>query len=264
MDSCYLCVVGGTQLPAQANRKASEGFGTCNACGVHACQIHGDKLGQTLFRCADCLAAMNLIAAVTAVPPPPPPPGGNAPLVDPAIHQSLSNPGWAYPAIAPGLALRAAPLHANLNPGAMASALRFLTAEMRRSTGPTRVGAEAVGRWANTAGDARRRVLGLPDLDEYTQDQQFRDELLGGQIVYVGAEMLQFEAERWELRSEDDLPRRVDLAAWALSTAYAARGAETLDTGPFVLPGGLRMPAIVVILGSAYEERVSNGDRQIR
>ena len=67
MDSCYLCVVGGTQLPAQANRKASEGFGTCNACGVHACQIHGESWADA-FSCADCLAAMNLIAAVTAVP----------------------------------------------------------------------------------------------------------------------------------------------------------------------------------------------------
>ena len=51
-----------------------------------------------------------------------------------------------------------------------------------------------------------------------------------------------------------------------LGARYRICSAERrdVDAGPFVLPGGLRMPTIILMLGSAYEERVSNGDSQIR
>jgi hypothetical protein len=72
VDSCYLCVVGGTLLPAQPDRHACAGFGTCSVCSVHACQVHGDKMGMTLFRCADCLATAGIIVAKCATSASPP------------------------------------------------------------------------------------------------------------------------------------------------------------------------------------------------
>src|ERR1017187_3445433 len=103
VDSCFLCVIGGTVLPNPGQRIASEGFGTCENCSVHACQIHGDRLqGQTCFWCADCLARLGLITAAT-LSPPRASAGGGAP-VNPVTHQILGSGESLFRAMAPGAA----------------------------------------------------------------------------------------------------------------------------------------------------------------
>jgi hypothetical protein len=258
VDSCFLCVIGGATLPSPGKRKASEGFGTCNSCDVHACQVHGDKLvGQTYFRCADCLTRLGLITAVTTGPPNGPVGGGTASVdpVDPAVRQVLNRRGGAlFRAIAPGATASTAPLVADADLDAIASCLVAFTAPRRRRI----VSGEAMLSWATAPPEDPRRALGLPNVDEYTTEQRATDIELGAGVLRVAADVFQLEAEDWTLRSPDDIRAQADLAAWALATAYAARGAQTLRTNPFLLGGGLRLPPIALLLAITYQNRVSN------
>ena len=98
MNSCFLCVLGGASVPI-AGRHASAGFGTCRDCNVHACQLHGDKMGLSFFRCADCLANMKVISVITRTPPT----NGRSPI-ETALHELLSRPeGPWYEALAPSV-----------------------------------------------------------------------------------------------------------------------------------------------------------------
>jgi hypothetical protein len=261
VDSCFLCVIGGVILPSSGKRIASEGFGTCSSCGVHACQIHGDKVqGQTYFRCADCLARLGLITAVTTSPPSVSV-GGGTPPTDPAIHQILGRGGpilgrrgALFRAIAPGATASTAPLVADADLDAMASCLvAFTDPDLR-----TVLSRQAVRDWTLAAPDDPRRSLGLPYVDGYTREQQAADVELGATVLRVAADTFQLEAQDWPLRSPDDMPAQAALAAWALATAYTARGAQTLRTSPFLLVGGLRLPPIALLLATAYQNRVSN------
>jgi hypothetical protein len=222
---------------------------------VHACQIHGDKLlGQTYFRCADCLTRLGAITAVTASPPNASAGSSTAP-VDPLVYQILFRSGGSlFRAIAPGATARAAPLAVGANLDAMASCLVAFADPRQRValSGQARVA------WATDPPDDPRRALGLPYVDEYTQEQRAADVELGANVLRVAENTFQLEALEWDLRSPEDIREQADLAAWALATAYAARGAQTLRTSPFLLAGGLRMPPIALLLAKSYEDRVSN------
>lgn len=270
MDSCFLCVIGGASMPAPGTRKASEGFGTCHTCDVHACQIHGDKLkGQAFFRCADCLTSLGLITAVTASPPSGP---AGATPVDPATHRILGRGGRSlFRAIAPGATASAAPLAAEADYDAMTSSLVDLLVQVQLGDPFL----QATVLWANAPLGDLRRALGLPygDRDEeegaierpYGYDEEdtderrgTRDRELGADVLQVAAETFQLEAQDWSLRSPGEMRGQAELAAWALATAYAARGAQTLNTSPFRIAGGLRLPPIALLLAMTYQNRVSH------
>jgi hypothetical protein len=145
-------------------------------------------------------------------------------------------------------------LVADADLGAMGSCLIAVTDPDRRNA----LGGIAVGDWMLDPPEDPRRALGLPPVDEYTPEQRAADVELGGYVLRVAADTLQLEAQEWPLRSPEDMPAQADLAAWALATAYAARGAQTLRTSPFLLAGGLRLPPIALLLAMAYQNRVSN------
>lgn len=259
MDSCFLCVIGGAVLPNPGKRTASEGFGTCQNCSVHACQVHGDRLqGQPFFWCADCLARAGLITAATAVPPGASAGGGPAP-VNPITHQILGQGDSLFRAMAPGAALGAAPLVADADLDAMAAALVNLPFALRQFD----LGALGALFWASVPPEDVRRVIGLPPndrhSDDYSREQRDAEDLiLGADVLRVSGDMLQLEAQDWTLRAPEDMPAQADLAAWALGTAYAARGAASLRTSPFELVGGLRLPPLALLLAVTYQNQVSS------
>lgn len=259
MDSCFLCVIGGAVLPNPGKRTASEGFGTCQNCNVHACQVHGDRLqGQTFFWCADCLARVGLITAATAVPPGAPAGGGPVP-VNPLTHQILGRGDSLFRAIAPGATAGAAPLVADADLGAMAAALVNLPFALQQFE----LGALGAQFWASAAPGDVRRVIGLPPddrgSDDYSREQREIDDLiLGADVLRVSGDTLQVEAQDWTLRASEDMPAQAHLAAWALGTAYAARGATTLRTSPFAVAGGLRLPPLALLLAVTYQNQVSS------
>ncbi len=136
-------------------------------------------------------------------------------------------------------------------------------------------GGQAEALWASAPPGDLRRALGLPYEDrdeeedaferphgyedEYTDERrETADRELGADVLRVAADTFQFEAQDWTLRSRDDMRAQADLAAWALATAYAARGAQTLRTSPFRLAGGLRLPPIALLLAMSYQNPVSN------
>jgi hypothetical protein len=258
VDSCFLCVIGGSVLPNPGKRIASEGFGTCQKCSVHACQVHGDRLQGPFFWCADCLARVGLITAVTAVPPSAPADGGAAP-VNPVTHEILGRGDSLFRAIAPGATAGAAPLVADADLDAMAAALVNLPFALRQFE----LGALGAQFWASAPPEDVRRVIGLPPdyqrSDDYSREQRDVDDLiLGADVLRVSGDALQLEAQDWTLRAPEDMPAQAELAAWALSTAYAARGAATLRTSPFALAGGLRLPPLALLLAVTYQNQVSS------
>jgi hypothetical protein len=145
-------------------------------------------------------------------------------------------------------------LAANADLNAMASSLVDLTDPDRRAL----LSRRALRDWTLAAPDDPRRSLGLPYVVEYTREQRAADVDLGADVLRVAADTFQLEAQDWPLRSPDDLRAQAGLAAWALATAYAARGAQTLRTSPFLLAGGLRLPPIALLLAAAYQNRASN------
>ncbi len=249
VDSCYLCVIGGATLPAQGSRTASEGFGTCNGCGVHACQIHGDIIqGQTYFRCADCLTRLGLVTAVTASPPIG---GAGTTLMDPGLYAFLNRSGpLQFPAIAPLVTNRAVPLVAEANLDAMGSALVTLIGGISRDRpeSPT----DMVDLWDRSRPENPGQALGLRDAANGQRAQRIVDHDLGTAMITMATETLLREVSGWQFRSADDAYAQQNLATWALATAYAARGAESLGTNPFLLFGGLRMPPIALLLATTY------------
>ncbi len=254
MDSCFLCVVGGTKLPSPGTRTASEGFGTCHECDVHACQIHGDKPhGQSFFRCADCMARLGIITAITSSPPAP---TAGTSGVDPATHRILTEREDSFRALAPAVTYPAGRLVAEMNVEAMMSALGSLVLSIETPD----LTAGLADQWLEVADVNSRQALGLPDepVPEYLAEQRAAyDRALAADVVRVAVDTFQFEAAAWELRELQTLLSRTGLAAWALATAYAARGGESLSAGPWRLSGGLRMPPIVLMLGIAYYNRTN-------
>jgi hypothetical protein len=230
------------------DRKASEGFGTCYTCNAHACQIHGDSVqGQTYFRCADCLTRLGLIKALTRTPPA----GAPAAPTDPATQRMLESI-QNFEALAPGVIAAAAPLAAGVDDEAMKAALADVLRTVHIPSGG--VGIRDIDRWIDTEPRTRRRALGLPPIADYDDVVQRHDTQLGINVIQLAAATLTAEAEEWNLRSSDDVPSHLALlAAWALGTAYAARGARSLETGPFQLPGGLRLPPIALLTAISYE-----------
>lgn len=252
MDSCYLCVVGGTVLPSPGHRTASEGFGTCYTCNAHACQIHGDKVqGQTYFRCADCLARLGLITAITVSPP-----TSGQGAADPVTQRALTFGSTFFAALAPAVTAAATALAAAVDTDAMAAALARLLNVGRGSPGDEINRALTI--WRDTDAQRRHAALGFPPDAEDSDNQNVREMRLGVDVIELALLTFRVEAEEWELRSPDDRTAgAVQLAAWALATAYAAREAETLDTSPFELAGGLRLPAIALVLAAAYHDQRS-------
>jgi hypothetical protein len=244
--------MNGATLPPLGTRKASEGFGTCYDCRVHACQIHGDKMGLSVFRCADCLTALGVTTAMTTAAPS----AGAAAAIDPAMHQILSHGrGESFRAIAPGVTANTAPLVDEVDREAMRSSLAALGDQLDHRSFD---GQSLVQDWyLLTSPGNYRPALGLPAVDELTWQQSMADFSLGEQVLRTAADALNREAERWPLRSPDDMSAYTDLAASALAAAYVARGAQTLNTSPLLLPGGLRLPPIALLLGTTYKNRVS-------
>lgn len=255
MDSCYLCVLGGATVPRLVMRRASNGFGTCIECNVHACQVHGDKMGLGLFRCADCLTNLGIIATLTVTPP-----TAGTTVGDPAMHSVVDSPGpgW-FGAVAPSVSVNAAPLVREVNRSAMASALSDLMSEIRNRDGgltpDSRLGTLAARQWQG-ARITIRRSLGLP-LADRADDPEFLNFSLGMRIIRLAMDSLRRTADTWELRSIDDVSAYVEWVASALAAAYAARRSQTLNISPFDLPGGLRMPPTALLLGVAYQDGVS-------
>ena len=259
VDSCFLCVMKHAALPTQINQPGSEGYGTCSNCRAHACQIHGDIVaGQTYFMCADCLARAKLITAVTAPPPPPPnnpaQPAAPNPPVDPVLQRAFvdAQNAWLFRGIAPNLTPGTAPLVPTVDVERLSVALGDLTTRLRDTGSLLR---QAISDWESSEANSRRRALGFSEVDEYTEDEQFADDMTGREVIGLAAYALQRDAQAWSLRSSDDLISQVELASWSLATVYSARGADTVDISPLMLPGGLRMPPITLFLAEIYQNR---------
>jgi hypothetical protein len=239
MNSCYLCVLSRPRLANLKNRRASEGFGTCSNCSAHACQVHGDILqGQTYFYCADCMTLIGLNTSLVRTPPP-----GTAA----APAQRLLLPGFPFATFAPGITAAAAPLANGVDDRAMEAALRDVV------RGWPGILERDYSAWVATEPRTKRSALGLPPIDDYGDEMQAHDRILGLDVIELARDTVNRETQEWELRPPEEIPgEMVRLAAWALSTAYAARGAESLETSPFQLPGGLRLPPIALLTAMSY------------
>lgn len=241
MDSCYLCVLSGTQQMAAAPA-AREGFGTCQACQVHACALHGYREAWT-FRCADCLAQRKSQLVIQQ----PPLVTGTVPTSQLDRVLLDRHPG-SFPALVPRIAASAYQLfqgadwermhqailalldqlhEGNLDPGNLAQALFGLD--------PLQL-ARAFGLYGD--GDVVP-ILPVLDLDTYALTMR---------------EAVLLTVDREQLRPLDGIEYLVNLAIWALAIAYAARQAESLDEHPFNIRGGALLPPLLLFLAVAYQE----------
>ena len=260
VDSCFLCVIGGGALPPYASRHASEGFGTCRSCSVHACQIHGDKLrGQSFFHCVDCLSKMGLVTAITTSPPSTQ--SGVLPSVDPEVHSLINEAGASgFRGVAPGIATVAYRPASDVNLDVMNAALRRLVNAREE---PDLAGYYAEASYDRTRWDGTAWALGLlgPVPDHYRRQWLGLSDRAARRIVtdvlHVAVCTAQLELRQLEL-VDGDSPEILDwcnrVATWSLAAAYGARGTDQMSVSPYDLRGGLRMAPVVLLLGIFYSE----------
>ena len=278
MSTCYLCVMGGATMPSPPARSSVDGFGTCHDCDVHACSKHGDRpAGTSFFRCADCLALLGYVAAVT-VTAPSSVAGGTGAGTAGGAHanpfQAVLSEGKenALFGLSPRLGAPAALLFGALDINAMRRALVQLGDWLRpAASGPEAAGADFaryfdaiisdVGLRLPDSADGLAAVLGIPVDEEETaagyqvlapQYEQREFQNMAGQRVTTAVRLALDEVAGWEFRSPDDTAELATLAGAALAIVYAARGANTLEESPAAINGGLTLPPQLFLLAGAY------------
>lgn len=228
-DSCFLCRVG-AQHVLQGAPAAGEGFGTCEGCSVHACPRHGDRDRQ-YFRCADCFAAE----------------GAGLALTEPTPDSPRELRGRA-----PRLSTLSVEMRQQFDPRRMGAAVDWV--HRRAREGETLLpSVPGVAGGTYLGGDEQAAVaLGFGD-EEVEGSTASEDLALRAAMVEAWVRDKARQADRGDEPLREG-PRLVagELAAVGLAIAYTARGAESAESSPFQVRGGLILPPSVVVLGHAY------------
>jgi hypothetical protein len=219
-DTCYLCELGSANYIV-TGLAAGEGFGTCRSCSVHACPRHGERPSQ-YFRCADCFAAEGSARALKG--------------------DFASSPAEALAGRAARLSTLAVPIRQHGDTPRMGAAVQWIRGRIHN--GQPLVLADD----AHSADTDARELLGLPASPELDDGQATEAAIL--RAARLEAEL---SSQVSEVAIGDvDQEEQGELAVLAVSIAYAARGAESLEQSPLEMRGGLTLPPAVAVLGHAY------------
>ena len=168
MITCYHCVVGSATV-VRGQRGAGDGFGTCDNCWVHACKLHGSKIGGSNFKCVGCITdATATVAASPLLTSAPTSRGGPISPNATEFERTLLQGGpFALMGYAPGVSVAALPLIQDwIQDSSLLDLMGGVLSELI-------VGPDSAGQWATTAktpwppevlaGDTRRlaAVLGV-------------------------------------------------------------------------------------------------------